>query len=297
MTRSSFGIIRASARLVRTGQAFAFFSVLAASGIANPASAQTSGALARADGASVPVLIYAPGNGAVCAPTMVLSHGFGGDERALSGLAKAVAGRGWRVIAIGHRESGRDQLRQAFQQNGGLAAVDASARERPKHAARFADLDAAYAEAKRPCRLPFLVLAGHSMGSQTTMMEAGARALIGSMGRNRFNAYVALSPQGIGTTYAAGAWSGVSKPVLVVTGTNDRVADGDYTVRLTAFEGLPGGNKRLAVIPGAGHLQIGGIGSASVSTTVNALVIEFLEQQASGRLAPSRVSGAKVTEK
>jgi pimeloyl-ACP methyl ester carboxylesterase len=297
MTRLMLRILRTSAQRIRVGQALSFMTVLVALSIASPASAQTASALIRADGASVPVLIYAPSNGAACAPTMLLSHGFGGDERTLSGLAKAVAARGWRVIAIGHRESGRYQLRQAFQQNGGLAAVDASARERPKHAARFADLDAAYAEAIRPCRPPFLVLAGHSMGSQTTMMEAGARALIGSMGRNRFNAYVALSPQGIGTTYAAGAWSGVSKPVLMVTGTNDRVADGDYSVRLTAFEGLPAGNKRLAVISGAGHLQIGGIGSASVNTTVNALVIEFLERQVSGRLAPSRVSSAKVSDK
>ncbi len=262
-----------------------------------PATAQIAGNLQRADGASVPVLIYTPGSGATCAPTMVLSHGFGGDQNTLGGLAKAVAAKGWRVIAMAHRESGRDVLREAFQRGGGLTVVDAAARERPKHVARFADLDAAYTEATRPCRPPKLVLAGHSMGSQTTMMEAGARALIGGMGRNRFDAYVALSPQGIGTNYGAGAWSSVGKPVLMVTGTNDRTADGDYTARLTAFEGLPAGGKRLAVIPGAGHLQIGGIGSASVNATVNALVIEFLDGQASGRQSQSRVGGARVTDK
>ncbi len=262
-----------------------------------PAKAQVSASVTRADGASVPLRIYAPASRAPCAPTLLISHGFGGSEAGLSSLAAAAAARGWRVLAMGHRESGRDQLRAAFQQGGGLAAVDASARERPKHVARLADLDAAYAEALRPCRPPLLVLAGHSMGSQTVMIEAGARPLIGAMGRNRFNGYIALSPQGVGTTYGPGAWSGVNKPVLMVTGTRDAVVGGDYTARLSAFEGLPPGNKRLAVIEGAGHLQIGGIGSSSVNSAVNALAIGFLDQLQTGAKAPLTLSGVSITDK
>lgn len=262
-----------------------------------PAQAQGSASITRADGTSVPLRIYPPASGAVCAPTMLMSHGFGGNEGGLSSLAAAASARGWRVIAMGHRESGRDRLRAAFQQGGGLAAVDESARERPKHVARLADLDAAYAEALRPCRPPLLVLAGHSMGSQTAMMEAGARPLIGAMGRNRFNGYIALSPQGIGTTYGPGAWSGVTKPVLMVTGTRDAVVGSDYTARLSAFEGLPPGNKRLAVIEGAGHLQIGGIGSSSVNSAVNALAIGFLDQLLTGVKAPLTLKGVSIKDK
>ena len=262
-----------------------------------PALAQTPRALARADGASTPVLDYTPASTALCPDTMIISHGFGGDETALAGLAKAMTERGWRVISIGHRESRRAHLRSAILSGGGLAAIDAAAREKPKHAARFLDLDAAYADASRGCRPKTLILAGHSMGAQTTMMEAGSAPLIGRMGGNRFDAYIALSPQGIGTTYAAGAWAGVSKPVLMVTGTNDRVAGGDYTQRLSAFEGLPPGRKRLAVIPGAGHLQVGQIGSESVSRIVNRLVEEFAGQVAAGVWAPSSVQGAAITEK
>ena len=116
------------------------------------------------------------------------------------------------------------------------------------------------------------------------------------MGSNRFDAYIALSPQGEGTAFGPSAWSGVTKPVLMVTGTNDRVFDSDYTARLTAFAGLPTGRKRLAIIPGAGHLQIGGIGSAAVSAIVQALALEFAGQ-ASGSWGPSRVTGAKITDK
>jgi pimeloyl-ACP methyl ester carboxylesterase len=277
--------------------AVTMFLLMAAGPLSTPAMAQTATALRRADGATTPVLVYPARGTAPCAPVLILSHGFGGDETGLKSLAESMSARGWRVIAIGHRESGRPQLRAAFMSGGGLTAVDEAARRRPLHVARFADLDTVYNEAIRACRPPRLLLAGHSMGAQTTMTEAGAMPLIGRMGANRFDGYIALSPQGIGTTYGAGAWSGVSKPVLMITGTNDRTADGDYTQRLSAFEGLPPGRKRLAVISGAGHLRIGGIGSASVNGVVNALVAEFADQVASGTWAASRVGGAQIREK
>lgn len=277
--------------------AVALVMLSGASLFATQVTAQTAATLPRAGGGSTPVLLYPARGTAACAPTLILSHGFGGDETGLKSLAGSMSAHGWRVIAMGHRESGRSQLRAAFLGGGGLAAVDAAARRRPLHVARFADLDAAYGEATRTCRPPRLLLAGHSMGAQTTMTEAGAVPLIGRMGANRFDGYIALSPQGIGTTYSAGAWSGVSKPVLMVTGTNDRTAGGDYTQRMSAFEGLPAGRKRFAVIPGAGHLRIGGIGSASVNGIVNALVAEFAGQVASGTWAASRVTGADIREK
>jgi pimeloyl-ACP methyl ester carboxylesterase len=278
----------------KTGPGFAALAILA---LASPAMAQDMLSLRRADGAATPVMAYAARGGAACPPTMVVSHGFGGSETGHRSLAEAMSARGWRVLVMGHRESGRDQLRAAFQQGGGLPAVDAAARQRAPHVARFADLDATFAEAMRICRPRPLVLAGHSMGAQTTMMEAGAVPLIGGMGSNRFDGYVALSPQGVGTTYAAGAWSGVSHPVLMVTGTGDRTADGDYSTRQTAFEGLPPGRKRFAVLPGAGHLQIGGLGSGAPAATVNALVAEFADQIARNAWGPSRVGGATIREK
>jgi pimeloyl-ACP methyl ester carboxylesterase len=276
------------------GSGLAALGILA---LASPAMAQDMLSLQRADGAMTPVMAYAARGNPACPPTMVISHGFGGSETGHRGLAEAMAARGWRVLVMGHRESGRDQLRAAFRQGGGLPTVDAAARQRAPHVARFADLDATFAEATRACRPRPLLLAGHSMGAQTTMMEAGARPLIGGMGSNRFDGYAAMSPQGVGTTYSAGAWSGVSRPVLMITGTGDRTADGDYSVRQTAFEGLPPGRKRFAVLPGAGHLQVGGFGGGPPAATVNALVAEFAEQVARNAWAPSRVGGATIREK
>lgn len=254
--------------------------------------------LVRADGAYMPVMEYQAAGGKSCAPTIVLSHGFGGDENGLSRLAKTMAARGWRVLAMGHRESSRAHLRAAFFRGGGLAGVDAAARERDAHVARFADLAAAYSEAVRACRPPALVLAGHSMGAQTAMMEAGAVPRIGRMGSDRFDGYVALSPQGEGSAFGPGAWAAVVKPILMITGTRDDTADGgDYQSRLTAFAGLPAGRKRLAVIQGAGHLQIGGLGGGQVTMAVSALVAEFADLVSRRGWGASEVAAANVTDK
>lgn len=227
---------------------------------------------------------------------MVISHGFGGDESAMAKLAMSMQAAGWRVIAMSHLESGRKPFRKALLSGGGLVAIDRVARRKPLHTARFLDLDAAYAAATAKCRPPVLIMAGHSMGAQTTIMEAGGVSLIGKMGNDRFDAYVALSPQGIGTAFAAGAWSGIRKPVLMITGTRDKTAEEDYTSRLAAFNGLPGGRKRLAIIPGAGHLAIGQIGSAKVANKVTALVLEFAEQIATKNWRPSAIEGVKIVE-
>ena len=280
----------------RSGRWRFFGALLASLPAWSEASAQVALSLRRADGAATPVLRYQP-DADRCLPVMVISHGFGGDERALRPLASAMAGQGWRVFVMGHRESGRAQLRAALATPEPLAAIPDAARRPEAHAFRFADLDTTLAEATRLCRPPRLVLAGHSMGAQTTMMEAGARARIPGGGQDRFDAYVALSPQGVGGAFADGAWRGVRKPVLMLTGTRDRSTEGGYATRLSAFDGLPPGQKRIAIISGAGHLQIGGIGSAAVAATVNALVVEFLDHVGDRRWRRSRIDGAEVIDK
>lgn len=119
-----------------------------------------------------------------------------------------------------------------------------------------------------------------------------AAGLVRGVGAGR-----ALSPQGVGGAFADGAWRDVRKPVLMVTGTRDRSTEGDYATRLSAFEGRPPGQKRIAIISGAGHLQIGGIGSAAVAATVNALVFEFLGHTGDRRWRRSRIDGAEVIDK
>jgi dienelactone hydrolase len=241
--------------------------------------------LKRADGAQIPVRVYGPAGG--CPPTIIFSHGLGGSQDAAAGLGRTFAQSGWRVMVLGHAESGRHILRRAFMSGDLRNRLTAAATDPQLHRARFADLEAAFAEATRECRPSRLLLAGHSMGATTTMLEAGAVARFGRFGKNRFDAYVAVSPQGVGAFFAEGAWSAVNKPVLMITGTNDKGADGDYTTRLPAFQGLRAGPHRLAVIEGANHLELAG-----TSERFGRLIATLIDDFVAGR--PSRIQGVRV---
>lgn len=235
------------------------------------------------------------------APVAVFSHGLGARGRALQWLAESLAARGFFCALPTHVESSGGALRQAFvaafSGEGLGAAIDAKVADPALEKARSADIAAALAAADPVRRAPFRVLIGHSMGAAATMIEAGAQPRFGRIGHDAFDAYVAISPDGPGPLFAPDAWRGIRKPVLIVTGTRDRGAGGDWTWRARPFDSLPPGGKRLAVIPGAGHLQLGGLGSASVRETVTALAIEFVDSARSGVIAPSRVSGAEIRDK
>ncbi len=260
-----------------------------------PSLAQTQ-SLPRSDGGTTPVKRYGAASG--CGPAMIISHGFGGNENGNTGLARAMAAQGWRVLVMGHRESGGEAFRKAvFSVSPKQGILDATTTP-ALHRLRFLDLDAAIAETARGCRPSRLVLAGHSMGAMTTMLEAGAVGRFGRFGGNRFDAYVAISPQGVGFTYDRGAWDGVSKPVLMITGTRDHGSDGGIETRLSAFAGLPPGSKRLAIIPNAGHLQLAANGDNEVSRAVAAITLEFLNALGKSRnLPPSTLAGIDIRDK
>lgn len=268
----------------------------AAAAVVLAAQAALASPLRRADGGETPLRVYGQQDG--FGPTLIVSHGFGSDETGLSAFANALAGQGWRVLVMGHRESGRQHLRQALLSGSPRQALAEGSRSPAAHRARFLDLDAAYAAATRGCRPRRLVLAGHSMGAMTTILEAGARATFGRFGGDRFDAYVAISPQGTGTAFTKDSWLGVSKPVLMITGTDDRALEGGPETRLEAFAWLPPGRKRLAVIPGAGHIALGSNRDGALSRTVAALTVEFLDGLSRpARLPPSLVAGVDVRDK
>ncbi len=128
---------------------------------------------------------------------------------------------------------------------GGRGGIDRAASDRAAHLARQADFDAILAAEEKRCRVPFKVLAGHSMGARAALVEAGATSTSGIAGRDRFDAYIAISPLGEGHSFfPTGAMKGIRKPVLVITGTEDRSVGGGYESRLATYEGLPPGRKR-----------------------------------------------------
>ena len=237
-------------------------------------------ALPRRDGKETPVRLYGDWNR--CLPTMILSHGMGGDYSGLAYVANAAAANSFRAAVMGHAESGRSALR----------SVLFTRKSRKEDAllnpaiwqGRFDDIEATLAFATTNCRPPLLVLAGHSMGAATTMLEAGTRGAVAYGGADRFDAYVALSPQGVSWMFKdTSAWSNIKKPVLLITGTEDSMFNDDYQNRVKTFDYLPRGYKRIVIIDGADHMDFGGRGknSEAQQTTTRAIFdyLSMLQQK------------------
>jgi alpha-beta hydrolase superfamily lysophospholipase len=253
-----------------------------------PALAETR-EVVRADGTAIRLRLGGDWSGR-CLPTMILSHGLGGDERALDWMDDAAAQAGFRVAVMEHPESGPRAL-LAVRRRGADAVLSSPGTWQ----ARAEDLAAAVALAQSGgCRPRPFVMGGHSMGAAFTMMEAGARGRAPYRGANRFDAYIAVSPQAPGSWAFASpaAWRGIEAPMLLLTGTEDAGLDGSsWHDRTDAFNALPPGRKRLAVITGANHFELGGVRGRREGRLAADVVAEFLGHIRSG-WGPSRMSGA-----
>jgi dienelactone hydrolase len=248
----------------------------------------------RADGAEIQAKVL---DARGCAPLAIISHGLGGSLAGNAPLAAALNRAGYRVVVPSHAESGRELLIRGI--GGGRGGIARAASDPVAHLARQADIDAILIAEEKRCRVPFKVLAGHSMGARTVLVEAGARSTSNIAGRDRFDAYIAISPLGEGPGFfPTGAMSGIGKPVLMITGTEDRSVGGGYESRLSTYDGLPPGRKRLAVIDDATHMALGGHGDPRVAGMVGTLAVEFLDHLRPGPWRPAgRRAGVTIDEK
>lgn len=249
-------------------------------------SAQQRISAPRADGHTTPLLVYAAQDAVQgCAPLAVISHGAGGSENGYRYLAEAMARLGYTTVVMGHRESGMQALRADIRADGMLPGVRALVADPAAEQARLLDVGAALAWADKQCRAPYRVLLGHSMGSETVMLEAGARNMIGvpspPAGQDRFDAYVALSPEGPGVVFPENAWHSIRKPILILTGTRDQSLKGGPQARQIPWHNLPGSPRHCqwkGVIDGATHMNFAGngMGHEPVERLVTQTVTEFL---------------------
>jgi predicted dienelactone hydrolase len=240
----------------------------------------------RADGHVTPLLVYpAVGGGQGCAPLAVISHGAGGSEDGYVYLAQTMAGMGYTTIMMGHRESGMAALRADMRTYGLMKGVRALVADPQAEQARLLDVGAALQWADSQCSPPFRVLLGHSMGSETVMLEAGAKNMIGiaspPAGQDRFDMYVALSPEGPGVVFTDGAWSGIHKPILILTGTRDQSLQGGPEARQIPWHNLPGDAGHcqwMGVIDDATHMNFAGsgFGKERVEPLVEKSIAAFL---------------------
>jgi predicted dienelactone hydrolase len=223
----------------------------------------------RADGREAPLVIYdAVGAENSCPPLAIISHGAGGSEDGYRYLALAMARNGFTTIVMGHRESGGRALARDMLAHGFVGGITTLVTNPEAESDRLLDVGAALKWSDSRCLAPFRVLLGHSMGAETVMLEAGAKNIIGvtspPAGQDRFDAYVAMSPQGPGLVYPEQAWHGIHKPVLVLTGTRDTPLKAPAETRQIPWQEMPGDPKRqcqwLGVIDGARHLNFGGLG-------------------------------------
>lgn len=275
-----------------------WLAVLSALGITSALHAQQAVTVPRADGAATPLMVYQP-TASSCPPLLLLSHGAGGNEHGLRYLAVAMQNDGWRVIVMGHHESGLAQLRADMDTQGFKGGLQQLVSDPDAYRARFMDINAALKWSERQCRAPFKALAGHSMGAHTAQLEAGARNQLGLHPDGGFDAYVALSPSGPDKVFPAGAESTIHAPILMITGTRDNGLGGDYRWRMQAFEALPPGCKELAVIDGATHMNLAGGGlAANTEKATIALVTSWLDGLRQGHCAaPPELAGVHLTRK
>jgi dienelactone hydrolase len=249
--------------------------------------AQQSVTAPRADGRSTGLMIYKADNtSAACPPLAIISHGVGGSENNYVYLARAIAEGGYTAIVMGHAESGYEALRSSVLSLGIRDGVEALVKNKQAESARLLDVSAALAWANARCQAPFKVLLGHSMGSSTVMLEAGARNVIDvsspPAGQNRFDAYVALSPEGPGIAFPDHAWSDIHESMLIMTGTRDQSLKGGPKARQIPWHELPGDGARgcqwMGVIKSATHLDFAGSGPGAnkVEPLVTSTTLAFL---------------------
>ena len=273
-----------------SARCFIFFLSLAfaAGFLSRPLAAQQRLSVPRADGQSTPLMVYsAVGAGSGCAPLAVISHGAGGSENGYRYLAEGMAQLGYTAIVMGHHESGLGALGADMLEDGFKPGIQALVTDPEAEQARFLDVGAALKWADSQCHAPFRVLLGHSMGAETAMLEAGAKNIISvsypPAGRDRFDAYVALSPEGPGIVYPDDAWRGIQKPMLILSGTRDQSLKGGPQARLIPFTGLPDTASHCqweGVIDGATHMNFAGSGPGS--STVEPLVTQTIAAFLSG---------------
>jgi len=227
----------------------------------------------RADGAMTPLRVYDP-TAKGCAPLALISPGAGGSENGYRYLAEEMQADGWRAIVIGHKESGRAALTSDIREQRGIKRGLRELVDDPKaYEARLMDIGAALKWSARTCKAPYVALIGHSMGARTVMVEAGSKNKIGVKGgQNRFNAYVALSPDGPDPMFPENAWREITRPMLILTGTRDKsMQTGEYKSRTIPYDSMPSGCKWLGVIDGATHMNFAGGGMAETTERLTLL--------------------------
>lgn len=214
---------------------------------------------------------WADGDAQATMPVIVFSHGLGGSRDGYDGLVAAWAARGYLVLQPTHPDS------LAFQPRGerlgfvrdpaAYAAEHLDAwDERPAEVSYVLDhLDALTALGVDPGRVDGarVGIGGHSFGAHTAALCGGLATLGGGdHAEPRADAILMLSPQGVGAGIPPHGYRNITRPAMVVTGSEDvsPITGQGPEWRKTAWETLGSADRWLLFLDGATH-TLGGMNS------------------------------------
>ncbi len=220
------------------------------------------------DQREVPLKIYLPGQAR--APLILFSHGLGGSREAGTYLGEHWAARGFVVVAMQH--AGSDEavwkdVPRAQRMDSMKAAVNGAS-----FTGRMRDVPATLDQLEEWNQAPghFLHgrmdlgnigMAGHSYGAVTTQALCGQSYKIRgqAFADDRIDAGLALSPSPPQFGDAAVAFGNITRPMMLMTGTDDRSVIGQTTpeARRHVYAAMPAGSKYQLVLNGAEHMTFG----------------------------------------
>lgn len=197
-------------------------------------------------------------------PLVVFSHGLGGSNNAFPEAAKLWASAGYVVIMPTHADSGMRSILRMGRGKGPLfdpAMWEGRVLDQVAILDQLEDIQQtatilrhAAIDAER------IASAGHSFGSQTASVMAGAVLTRpdGStieMRDERIDVAIPISVQLPGQIgYTESSYRNMTIPLLNITGTNDRVGNGATGyARARVFDRYPAGDKHLLFIDDAAH--------------------------------------------
>ena len=250
-----------------------------------PVSARAAGPIARATIVDLPVgsrstklFVWAPAKPRGGA---LFSHGHGSWPERYATVVSALNADGWAVLAPVHVDSMRYPERDKFTLQQGFPE-------------RLADMAAVSAYARKGFRDLPVVAVGHSFGTLTALCLGGALAGLGPFRDPTVRAVLGFSTPGrVPGLIGPDAYATVATPLMIVTGTEDRVpgfvtnpADHLFPTEMSH------GDRYSLVLAQGGHDLIGGAGGQLTRATPAARL--FLDGYGLGK-ARSRAALARWT--
>lgn len=212
----------------------------------------------------LPLLIYLPETDAQV-PVLLFSHGLGGSRTGSAYLGRHWAARGYAAVFVQHPGSDDSVWRDAPPAQREAAMMRAASPENFLH--RVHDIPVVLDALSRwnaergqtlfgQLDLTRVGMSGHSFGAVTTQAVSG-QGVAGTTpyADVRIKAAIAFSPSPPRRGDAETAFSGVTIPWMLMTGTRDAAAIGGVTpaMRLQVYPALPAGGKYELVLDGAAH--------------------------------------------